>query len=176
LSPLHRSLQIRLNLLLFGTYSAGEDLSAEEDDLVYLLTLCLTNGIFTGRDQYGFVVITNIIKAGYNFKDTVFQNMSRREEDSAEFVSSDEEGTIFITLPQPEILEFIIEDSVSEQYAYPDLNITPESWKEITAFVHSRIIAKVKEDGILEKADENGKRFLEQLLLDSGWNKVVFNP
>ncbi len=161
---------------LIKKYTEGEPITEKEEDLVSLLTICLESGIFTGGNQYGFVVITNIIKAGYNFEGTVFQNIESSDEDIEEFVNADEEGTIFITLPMPEITQFIIEDSVSEEYAYPDLNITPENWEKLTTFIYDKIIIKVKEDGILDRADKNGKKFLEQLLLDSGWKKIVFNP
>ena len=48
------------------------------------------------------------------------------------------------------------------------------NWKKITDYVESKIRVRVVEDGVLKNAEERGKDFIRSILIESGWENVVF--
>lgn len=92
-----------------------------------------------------------------------------------EYIRIDEESNIlYIKLPDPVIVDLIIEDSTSENYQYPDLGIEPKNWKKLTAFIAREIEGKVIEEGILKTARERGEEFFRRLFLEAGYNDIIF--
>jgi len=52
--------------------------------------------------------------------------------------------------------------------------VNPQQWKQITNFVEKKIRIKVLEDGILKNAEIRGQDFIKSILLESGWENVIF--
>ena len=134
-------------------------------EIGYLETyaLCGEIGIQLERRKNEFVVVTTIIKGGFDLSSIAEHHV---------FIS-DQNG-ITITMPRTVVTDFIIEDTGSETYSYPDIEIGPEKWQQITAFIQKRMIDTAISGGILELASENGKQFLTRLFIDAGYSSVNF--
>ena len=136
--------------------------------------LCRELDISLWQENYDFVVVTSIVKGGFDLTDTVYQNPEKYPERISRAVSIGEENTVTLLLPDPVITDFIIEDSSSTTYTYPDMDIEPEKWKLLTDFVRGRVEGIVKDEGILDMARERGEVFIERMLEDAGYRNVVF--
>lgn len=149
--------------LLSAKRNRGDILTAEENDMMNLYDLCSSIGIRLEKENYKFLVITSIIKAGLaapgaiTSKDIVIEGKN-----------------ITVRLPETEITGFIIEDTDSSEYTYPDMDIDPLHWKTISGFVESKIIKRVLEKGILQEADERLKVFITSFLKEAGFESVEF--
>jgi hypothetical protein len=137
-----------------------------------------------GIENYSsdFIVLTIIVRGGFDLSGTVFEDPSRSTtEEIAEFFSITEEKegnktikNIYMQLPRPAITDVIIEDIDPEKYLYPDLNIDAEEWKKLSLFTRKQVTDKVIKEGILEKAETNGEQFIRTLLHQAGYNNVFF--
>ena len=136
--------------------------------------LCRKIDISLWHENYDFVVVTSIVKGGFDLSDTVYQDPEKYPDRISRAVSIDEDNTVNLLLPDPVITEFIIEDSSSTTYTYPDLDIEPEKWKLLTDFVRGRVEGIVRNEGILDLARERGEIFIERMLKDAGYRNVVF--
>jgi len=145
-------------------------------EMVYLevYDLCREIGIDTASKRGDFVVVTSVVKGGYDFTGTVFEDPESAVNLNDTVRINKEENSLVIRLPDPVIADCIIEDATSENYPYPDIAINPEGWKKLTSFLSEKIKELVIEDGILVRADEKGKEFLERFFLDAGFSKVIF--
>ncbi|MCK5153649.1 MAG: DUF4230 domain-containing protein [Spirochaetales bacterium] len=141
----------------------NEFMTTTEKNNLWLYDQCISIGIDPEHDIYDFVVITSIVEAGFNFEDKI------NEEDIII-----EGKNISLRIPQTIITKFTIEDPVSSKYQYPDMDIDPMNWKQITNYVEEKIRIKVLEDGILKSAEARGNEFIKSLLIESGWESVVF--
>lgn len=148
-------------------------LSEEELSHLEFYDLCKDLGLSADPDSYDFVVVTSIVKGGFNLAGTVYENPETRPEEAASAVRV-REDTVELLLPEPEITDFIIEDASSESYAYPDLDIDPGEWKVLTSYLQGRVEGMVKDEGILDMAKERGRSFIEGMLKDAGFREVVF--
>ncbi|MDA3939335.1 MAG: hypothetical protein PF693_08510, partial [Spirochaetia bacterium] len=81
---------------------------------------------------------------------------------------------ITLNIPKTIITKFTIEDPDSTKYKYPDLDVNPKDWKQITDFVEGKIRIKVLEDGILKNAEIRGHDFIRSILIETGWENVTF--
>jgi len=141
----------------------GDELTELEIENLWLFDECQTIGINLIYQTYDFVVITSIVEAGMNI---------------GEFIDPEDikiEGkSVTLRMPQTIITNFTIEDSDSSNYNYPDLNVDPLNWKKITNYVEEKIKLKVIEDGVLKTAEKRGQDFIESILIDSGWDNIIF--
>ena len=141
----------------------GDELTELEIENLWLFDECQTIGINLIYQTYDFVVITSIVEAGMNI---------------GEFIDPEDikiEGkSVTLRIPQTIITNFTIEDSDSSNYNYPDLNVDPLNWKKITNYVEEKIKLKVIEDGVLKTAEKRGQDFIESILIDSGWDNIIF--
>lgn len=153
-----------------------EGILLSESDLEHLeiYDLCRELGISADRRAYDFVVVTSIVKGGFDLAGTVYENPQSRAEGVSGAVGIDETGAVHLTLPEPVITDFIVEDNSSSSYTYPDMDIDPENWRRLTDFVRSRVEVIVRDMGILEMAEERGERFIERMLKDAGYREVIF--
>ena len=151
-------------------------LSLLEISLAETYDLCSEIGIDLRKKRGDFVVITAIVKAGFDLSNPAFASPEQAGAALAEeYVRPDPSGGITIKLPPAVITDLIIEDSGSAGYGYPDIQIGPENWKKLTLFVKERIKSETKVSDILGLATENGKQFLSRLFLDSGYSTVSFS-
>ncbi len=141
----------------------GNFLTETENEDLWLYDLCQSIGINPEYENYDFVVITSIVEAGFNLENDM----------SKEHIMVDE-NNITLRIPAIVITKFIIEDTDSTRYSYPDLDVDPMNWKKITDYVESKIRVRVVEDGVLKNAEERGKDFIRSILIESGWENVVF--
>ncbi|MCD6396999.1 MAG: DUF4230 domain-containing protein, partial [Spirochaetaceae bacterium] len=112
---------------------------------------------------YDFAVITSIVEAGMNIDEFIDPEDIKIEGKS-----------VTLRMPETIITNFRIEDSDSSSYNYPDLNVDPLNWKKITNYVEEKIELKVIEDGVLKTAEKRGQDFIESILIDSGWENIIF--
>ena len=141
----------------------NELLSNIEKDNLWLYDQCKSIGIDLEYDIYDFVVITSIVEAGINFENGINHD---------DIII--EGKNISLRIPKTIITKFTIEDSDSSNYNYPDLDVDPMNWRQITNFVEEKIRIRVLEDGILKNAETRGKEFIKSLLIESGWENVIF--
>jgi len=141
----------------------NELLSNIEKDNLWLYDQCKSIGIDLEYDIYDFVVITSIVEAGINFENGINPD---------DIII--EGKNISLRIPKTIITKFTIEDSDSSNYNYPDLDVDPMNWRQITNFVEEKIRIRVLEDGILKNAETRGKEFIKSLLIESGWENVIF--
>jgi len=145
---------------------------------IYLATyeVCEKTGINLRSKRRDFVVITAIIKAGFDLSNPVFSSPQEVGEDLAsKYVRTDATGGISLSLPPAVITDLIIEDADTANYPYPDIQIGPENWKLLTSFVTERIESETGSGDILSLAEENGRQFLKRMFLDSGYSSVSFS-
>lgn len=153
---------------LLGKRRNNQPLSDMENRHLEVYELCRDVGISLDSRSYVFVVITSVVKGGFDLQGTVYENLE-------EYIRIDEESnTLTLKLPEPKIVDLIIEDSTSETYKYPDLGIEPENWKKLTGFIAGEIEGKVIEEGILEAARTRGEEFFRRLFLEAGYSEIIF--
>ena len=149
--------------ILLSKRTKGDKLTKLEIENLWLFDECQTIGINLIYQTYDFVVITSIVEAGMNI---------------GEFIDPEDikiEGkSVTLRMPETIITNFTIEDSDSTSYNYPDLNVDPLNWKKITNYVEEKIKLKVIEDGVLKTAEKRGQDFIESILIDSGWDNIIF--
>ena len=150
---------------LLERHRSGGPLSAEERESLEVYELCREAGIDLAAGRNEFVVITSIVRGGFD--------LSAGQDPEGEPVRPS--GTVlYVWLPEPVILDVIVEDSRSADYGYPDIVLRPESWKRVVEFVRGHVVGEVIEDGILETARENGKEALRGIFRGAGWEDVIF--
>ena len=141
----------------------GGSLSETELEYLDLYDLCMSFNLDLIQNTYEFVVISTVVEAGIDLED-----------EFSELRFEIQEKNITMNVPDIVITEFTIEDADSSQYTYPDMDVNPQDWKKITAYVENKIRQKVIEDGILHKAEIRWKDFIISLLQESGWENISF--
>ena len=160
--------------LFLKQYREGRPLSLLEESYMDVYDLCEEIGISLDTKRREFVVITAIIKAGFDLSSPFFGFAETSNDQAGSYVSIDSTGAAAITVPPAVVTDIILEDADTQTYPYPDIGIGPEGYRKLTTFVRERIAATAESEGILELARENGKRFLKQVLMDSGYLAVIF--
>lgn len=152
----------------------GEPLSSQEEEYLAVYRFCEQIGINLNRKKLDFVVITTIVRGGFDLEGTVYENPENAA-NIEEYLRIDrDENVLYLRLPPPVITDFEIEDPDRTRYPYPDFEISPENWKLLTQFTAGKIRQQVLEDGIIETAKMKGTAFIEALFMESGIEKVVF--
>jgi hypothetical protein len=86
-------------------------------------------------------------------------------------------GMVTITLPDPEIVEVIIEDPSVETYQFPDISFSPAEWKKVAIYISDHIKENKLVEQVLAEAAENTRALLSGLFENAGWEQVVYiNP
>ena len=159
---------------LLRKVSQESPLSAEETEYLSIYRFCEEIGIRLDSNRYEFVVITAVVRGGFDLQGTVYESPEEFDNLKKYVRVDEEEKTLFLRLPKPVIVDFTIEDSTAADYTYPDIEISPENWKKLTDFVSEKIREQVIAEGILELAKQRGQTFIEKLLIDAGLQRVVF--
>lgn len=120
-----------------------------------------------------FVVVTVLVTAGFELTglDDDAPPIFRTEDVEAP------EGTLrraVVTAPTPTITDIQVEDIVKEDYPYPDVPIGADGWRRVAAFVERQVEDLPEMEKLLEIAGENGRTFVQELLLRAGYDEVVF--
>lgn len=156
----------------YSRYINGEQLTSGEKEAAKLYRLCVDTGIRVWSSDYPFVVITTRVKGGYDLSESPWMKSGAQKE--ALVQSNSSLGSVSVLLPAPEITEFIIRDETSAEYPYPDIEVDADQWRKISEYVEERIRRRVIQEGILDKTEENMRRFITKLLEESGWEQVSF--
>ena len=149
--------------MLLSKRTKEEKLTESDIENLWIFDECRSIGINLIYPTYDFVVITSIVEAGMNLGES-FDPQDIKTEGK----------TVTLRMPRTIITNFTIEDSDSSTYKYPDLNVDPFNWKKITNYVEEKIQIRVVEDGVLKTAEKRGRDFIESVLIESGWEKVIF--
>ena len=165
-----------MNWDLFLKQAGTRQLSPVEEKYLETYKICEEIGINLRSKRREFVVITAIIRAGFDLSNPVFSSPEQAGEKLAEqYVRTDGAGGITIALPAVKITDLIIEDADTGTYRYPDIQIGPEKWKILTSFVKERIAGEGLSGEVLQVAAANGKQFLKRMFLDLGYSSVIFS-
>ncbi|MBN2050659.1 MAG: DUF4230 domain-containing protein [Spirochaetales bacterium] len=147
----------------------------DEDRLnLEVYDLCGRLGLSPYRGGFDFVVVTSIVKGGFDLSGTVYENPQLYGDNTQQALRLQEDGTLVLVMPPSTILDVIIEDSSSATYPYPDMQIEPEQWRLLTSFIRRRISSRVLQEGILDAARLRGEAVIRRLLQEAGFPKVVF--
>ncbi len=149
-------------------------LSELEERYLAVYRLAKEIGIEVASKRGDFVVLTVIAKIGFDF-DRLVPETGRADADSTGPISLRSDGVVVVDLPPVGITELIIDDSSRADYEYPDLRITPDGWKRLSAFVSADVAARLREDGLFDQAEVQARRFLRQFFYEAGYETVKFS-
>ncbi|MFW5844404.1 MAG: hypothetical protein ACOCW6_10795 [Spirochaetota bacterium] len=174
-----------LNRLALDNRPATEILSPEELDYWEAYNLANDVGLRTSRDE--FVVVTVRARGGYELEGTALDPAEGRapgrdEGPGGELPAVSEETlpgdtpvrVLTIRLPEPEVVDIVVEDVNPESYRYPEVGLHPEGWQQVAAFVSRRVAARTVKEGILDRTRENTEGFLRSLFQEAGYDRVEF--
>lgn len=121
---------------------------------------------FDITDPSNFVVITGVVKAGYDFSNLpVGELFSIQEDELGKHIT--------MYLPEAMISDFYIQDTTSEEYEFPEVPMNPGGWAKIIKLVRSDIAGQVKAGPLLDLARQNAKSILTSILLGAGFRTVT---
>ncbi len=171
-----------LNRLALDNRPAADILSPEELDYWVAYNLANDVGLRASRDE--FVVVTVRARGGYELEGTAL------ERDSVDAPATGPGGAFSVTeargpgdtsirvltirLPEPEVVDIVVEDVNPDTYRYPEVGLHPEGWQQVAAFVSRRVAARTVEEGILDRTRENTEGFLRSLFKEAGYDRVEF--
>lgn len=136
----------------------------EEDRLnLEFYNECMEIGIDLEKIDYFFLIEIEAT-AGFDM-DNYLQNI--------EIEFNTEESYIKLPTPQTKLNDLVILDHLKDS-DFPDVEITPEKWKDLMELLTPKLEEMVIDHGILELSDETNKSFIEELFLSLGWNSVFF--
>lgn len=145
-------------------YRAGEKINFKEAEALAVYGIAGEAGIDLLSDTYKFAVISTQVKAGWELS-----------ESSEDMIFIDKESnTIKIKMPRAEVTEIIIDDSDSSTYDYPDLDVSPEQWRTLTAILSRKVKTEAEQRQIIELAEKRGQEFIRRMLKNSGFSEVIF--
>lgn len=160
-------------------YEQNIEPEESEKNQLEIYSSCIAAGIDPAVDNYNFIILTAIVKAGINISGTAYDNPQAYDQELlSQFISinNNEKGkSISLFIPDAEITEFFIEDRKPDNDNFPDAELTPGQWRDLVDFLNPRIVEKVIDLGILDYAGENSRVLVEKILKDSGFFKVSFS-
>ena len=152
--------------LFLAQVQEGRALSIQEKEYLKTYQFCLEIGIDLVKKRREFVVVTSIIKGGFDLSEYSVLNTHMQVDNK--------NGAISVKIPATVVTDVIIEDATTEDYSYPDMAIDPEGWRLLIAFVEKRVQKQVTDEGVLEVARQNGLSFITLLLHEAGYSDVSF--
>ncbi len=159
-------------------YEQNIEPEESERNQLEIYSSCIDAGIDPAVDNYNFIILTAVVKAGINISGTVYDNPQSYDKDMlSQFISINEHDmgkNITLFIPDAGITEYYIEDRKTDNDNFPDAELTPGQWRDLVNFLNPRIVEKVIELGILNNAGENNRILIEKILKDSGFSNVSF--
>jgi hypothetical protein len=177
------SIESIMQTLRSGNGKIEDLLSQAERQYLEVYKLAKSIGIDIEADPFDFVVLTVIVRGGFDLSGTVYEEPGTADrEEIAQWITvlppnpPDREGRgrVIVRLPEAEITDIYIEDETSVSYNYPDIRIDPDGWKRLTDYVRRKSIDKILKEGILEIAASNAQSFLTSFLHQAGYGSVEF--
>ena len=174
-----------LQKLRTGTGPIKALLHPMEQDYLDAYNLALRIGLRVGKGAYDFIVVTAIIRGGFDLTGTALDpkaelSLQDRTRRFAIGESRDPKTgkllgkKIRLELPKPIITDVVIEDPQPENYPFPDIKLKPEQWKLLAGFVEERARRTAEAEGLLETTNQNCREFLRALLTQAGFTETDF--
>lgn len=160
---------------LINKVSRKEELTDEEKIALKTYYLCKDIDLPISRSHGKFVVMTIIVSGGFNFENTIYENIDniKNMEEVENYITiDDEEKTLSLLLPETEIIDIILKDESYEEYG--NITIKPSQIKKISEMFDEEVKKMAVKEGILTKAKDNGKKFINDFFISLGFNKVTF--
>lgn len=142
-----------------------------------IYNLCREIGIDPGRPDYRFIVISASVEAGVDIDE--WEN-HLTDPETGQITGIDtyliEQDTWNINLLSPpvEITSYIINDQEGWDHGFPDIPLSPESWRLLTQIIKPKIIDMALDAGLLEKAREESESLLSEIFKAAGFHLVRF--
>ena len=147
-----------------------QTLDPEEWAIDRFRRLCEETGFRAEPGDTKFFVLRVVVKGGYDFSDRGDFSLPGR---TPPLLKWDQE-TLVITPPEVKILSTRVEDPRREEYKFPDVPLSPEKLRLITAHVSREAEEKALQWGLLEEARTNGEKLLTRMFNDAGISKLRF--
>ena len=138
--------------------------------------LARTHRFSVSADRPDFVVITVIVRGGFDLAGTVWDRGISAGPDEVATVmrTTDSPRHILVQLPRATITDVIIEDINTARYRFPDFALQPAAWREIAGFVADAVRERTIAEGLLLAAEANGREFVGGMLQTAGFDRVQF--
>lgn len=146
--------------------------------------LAVDSGLHATVDSFDFVVVTTTVTAGFDLSSLVTGNSQApgagTDDSSGDLgitVTSNgngKPGSVLIRLPPVRVVRVATEDISHSNYPYPDVDLSPDSWRKISQFVADQVENSTVEQGLLDRAQKNALAFLKALFLGAGFDSVSF--
>jgi hypothetical protein len=132
--------------------------------------LCEETGFRAEPGGTEFFVLRVVVRGGYDFSD----KGNLRIPGTAQPLLRWDQDTLVIHPPEVEILSVRVEDPRREEYKFPDVPLSPEKLRLITAHVSRAAEEKALQWGLLEEARTNGQSLLTRMFNDAGITNLKF--
>lgn len=152
---------------------SGVQLSDAEWDYLTLYELSREVGIPLDREPNRFVVLTVVVKAGYDLRSLAGRRADEIALGRLEWLHFRGSG-VEVSLPRPAITELIVQDAPSTAYGYPSLDVSPEQWRRIVAFTARKTREQIEASSILDEAATNAQDYLRIFFRQAGFQNVRF--
>lgn len=166
-----------------STKAAEDVLSPTELRYWRAYNLALEAGLDPRPEAAEFVVVTTTLYVGYAvdaLRESVddadgptdpadrFVTLDTRE------VEGEEQRRAEVRLPEPTILNVVVQDVRPEEYPYPDVAISPDAWRQIAQFVAEQAKPATVREELFERARNNTEALITKVLTQAGVGRVTF--
>jgi len=145
-------------------------LDPEEWALDRFRRLCEETGFKPEPGDTKFFVLRVVVKGGYDFSENGGFTLPGNPKALVRW----DHDTLVITPPVVKILSVRVEDPRREEYKFPDVPLSPDKLRLITAHVSRAAEEKALQWGLLEEARANGEKLLTRMFNDAGIDKLRF--
>ena len=156
--------------------TVDEVLSPEERAYFEAWNLAEDIDIGTGRNSRDFIVVTTVVRAGFDLGSEDFASVLNIETGVERQESGPPLRFAAISLPTAQVINVRVEDVNSGNYGYPDVEISPDEWRRVSNFVATQSVDRVVAMGLIEAAQRNGEDFLVRFLTRAGFDTVRIRP
>ncbi|MFP4484487.1 MAG: hypothetical protein ACLFO1_06495 [Spirochaetaceae bacterium] len=166
-----------------STRPAEEILSAAELRYWRAYNIALEAGMDPRPEAAEFVVVTTTLYVGYPV-DALRESVDDADghRDAADslvtldtrVVDGEERREAVVRLPEPTILNVVVQDVKPEEYPYPDVAISPDAWRRIARFVAEQSKPATVREELFSRARSNAEELIRRVLTQAGIHDVVF--
>jgi hypothetical protein len=121
-----------------------------------------------------FVVVTVVVTGGFDLSQWLDSEPESVFSSETTLRDGSEWRRATLVAPPAVITDITVEDITAESYPYPDVSISADAWGRVAGFVRDRARELPDIAELLEVAQENGRSFVREMLLQAGYDEVVF--
>ncbi len=173
------------NKLNESTAPADEVLGEEELRHWRAYNVAVEAGLDPRPEAGEFVVISTTLYVGYRLDAmpgpgenvTPTELVRVRELDEEQTTGEDSTAArrlAEISLPEPSILDIVVQDVRPESYPYPDVELSPEGWRRVASLVREQAPPTAPTEDLYRRARENTEKLLERVLTRAGFDEIRF--